>query len=51
MSEHTPHAVVCAWCGEPITPEDWELVENGAPVSHGVCEECNAEQFPEEEKN
>ena len=32
--------VVCAWCLDEITPGD-------EPTSHGICERCSAEQFPE----
>ena len=35
-----PLRVVCAWCLEEITPGD-------EPTSHGICERCAAEQFPD----
>ena len=37
--------VTCAWCRETLSIEDPDI------DSHGICEPCEQEHFPEEEED
>lgn len=47
-----PIKIVCAWCGKAMGEREGEYQMHVAggklvqPVSHGICESCQAAHFP-----
>lgn len=37
----------CGWCGKWRSVYDRTLAALDQPVSHGICEDCRREHFPE----
>jgi len=39
-----PHARKCSWCGQYGNDNDRWLAENGALITHGMCDDCASKQ-------